>query len=144
MAGNSKRVGAGRKRAGGNPTASSGGRRKRALEGKGPTPKAVERQGHKAFRKPQSDAATRLAGSSGTRGSGGGGRSRSAAPADWVAGRNAVVEALQARVPVTSLYIAEHTERDDRVREAFKLAAERNLSILEVSRTALDKMTDGA
>jgi 23S rRNA (guanosine2251-2'-O)-methyltransferase len=61
-----------------------------------------------------------------------------------VAGRNAVVEALQAHVPVTAVYVAEHTERDDRVREAFKLAAERNLSILEVSRTALDKMTDGA
>src|SRR6478736_1771963 len=142
MAGNSKRVGAVRKRAGGNPTAGSGGRRKRALEGKGPTPKAVERQGHKAYRKAKPDAAGKPASPSGTRG--GGGRRSSSAPADWVAGRNAVVEALQAKVPVTSLYIAEHTERDDRVREAFKLAAERNLSILEVSRTALDKMTDGA
>ena len=56
MAGNSKRVGAVRKRAGGNPTAGSGGRRKRALEGKGPTPKAVERQGHKAFRSSNSAA----------------------------------------------------------------------------------------
>src|SRR4051812_48851788 len=127
MAGNSKRVGAVRKRAGGNPTAGSGGRRKRALEGKGPTPKAVERPGHKAFRKPNPEGASRASGATGTRT--GGGRGRSAAPADWVAGRNAVVEALQARVPVTSLYIAEHTERDDRVREAFKLAAERNLSI---------------
>lgn len=135
MPGNSKRVGAVRKRAGGNPTAGSGGRRKRGLEGKGPTPKAEERKGHKAFERPKA------AGSEGRRS---GGRSSSSAPADWVAGRNAVVEALQARVPVTSLYIAEHTERDDRVREAFKLAAERNLSILEVSRTALDRMTDGA
>jgi 23S rRNA (guanosine2251-2'-O)-methyltransferase len=145
MAGNSKRVGAVRKRAGGNPTAGSGGRRKRALEGKGPTPKAVERPGHKAFQKPKPDGGkARSVTSTGTRAGGGGGRRSSASPADWVAGRNAVVEALQARVPVTSLYIAEHTERDDRVREAFKLAAERNLSILEVSRTALDKMTDGA
>ncbi len=137
MAGNSKRVGAVRKRAGGNPTAGSGGRRKRGLEGKGPTPKAVERKGHVAFERPNAKSAT----SEGRRS---GGRGSSSTPADWVAGRNAVVEALQARVPVTAVYIAEHTERDDRVREAFKLAAERNLSILEVSRTALDKMTDGA
>jgi 23S rRNA (guanosine2251-2'-O)-methyltransferase len=137
MAGNSKRVGAVRKRAGGNPTAGSGGRRKRGLEGKGPTPKAVERKGHKAFE--SSKPATARADTKRSSG-----RSSSAAPADWVAGRNAVVEALQARVPATSLYIAEHTERDDRVREAFKLAAERNLTILEVSRTALDKMTDRA
>lgn len=136
MPGNSKRTGAVRKRAGGNPTAGSGGRRKRGLEGKGPTPKAVERPGHKAFQSSKPNPAR-----AGTRRSGG---RTSSAPADWVAGRNAVVEALQARVPVTSLYIAEHTERDDRVREAFKLAAERNLSILEVSRTTLDKMTDGA
>jgi 23S rRNA (guanosine2251-2'-O)-methyltransferase len=138
MPGNSKRVGAVRKRTGGNPTAGSGGRRKRGLEGKGPTPKATERPAHKAFRKAGSPSPTRDSKPSS------GGRRGSSAPADWVAGRNAVVEALQARVPVTSLYIAEHTERDERVREAFKLAAERNLSILEVSRTALDKMTDGA
>jgi len=142
MAGNSKRVGAVRKRAGGNPTAGSGGRRKQGLEGKGPTPKAAERQGHKAYRKSKPDSGGRSTSSSGSRG--GSGRHGSSAPADWVAGRNAVVEALQAGVPVTSLYVAEHAERDDRVRDAFKLAAERNLSILEVSRTALDRMTDGA
>lgn len=135
MAGNSKRIGAVRKRAGGNPTAGSGGRRKRGLEGKGPTPRAGERQGHKAFQSPKPDSVR-----AGARRSSG----RTSSPTDWVAGRNAVVEALQARVPVTSLYIAEHTDRDDRVRAAFRLAAERNVSILEVSRTALDKMTDGA
>lgn len=143
MAGNSKRTGAVRKRAGGNPTAGSGGRRKRALEGKGPTPKAAERPAHKAFRKPSAATGVRDARPSGG-GGGGGSRRTSSAPADWVAGRNAVVEALQAKVPVTALYIAEQTDRDDRVREAFKLAADRNLSILEVSRHALDKMTDGA
>jgi len=135
MAGNSKRTGAVRKRAGGNPTAGSGGRRKRGLEGKGPTPKASERPAHKAFSKTRTadkGRATKQA------------SSRRASTADWVVGRNAVVEALAAHVPVTALYIAEQTVRDDRVREAFKLAADRNLSILEVSRHALDSMTDGA
>lgn len=135
MPGNSKRTGAVRKRAGGNPTAGSGGRRKRALEGKGPTPKASERPAHKAYGKPRTADRGRAAKGAG---------SRRGATADWVVGRNAVVEALAARVPVTGLYIAEQTVRDDRVREAFKLAADRNLSILEVSRRALDSMTDGA
>lgn len=134
MPGNSKRTGAVRKRAGGNPTAGSGGRRKRGLEGKGPTPKASERPAHKAFGKSRTTDRSRTATPN----------ARRPATTDWVVGRNAVVEALAAAVPVTAIYIAENTVRDDRVREAFKLAADRNLSILEVSRHALDSMTDRA
>ena len=59
-------------------------------------------------------------------------------------GRNSVVEALREGVPVTGVYVAEGAERDGRLREAFKLAAERGLSLLEVSRTELDRMTGGA
>ncbi len=47
MAGNSKRQGAIRKKPGGNPTAGSGGRRRKGLEGGGPTPKAAKREGQK-------------------------------------------------------------------------------------------------
>ena len=137
MPGNSKRTGAVRKRAGGNPTAGSGGRRKRGLEGKGPTPKASERPAHKAYTKPGAAAEAGRRPSKPA-------SSRKTSTADWVVGRNAVVEALAAHVPVTALYIAEQTVRDDRIREAFKLAADRNLSILEVSRRSLDTMTDGA
>ena len=54
--------------------------------------------------------------------------------AEWVAGRNSVVEALRAGVPVTALYVAEGTERDGRLREAFRLAAERGIALLEVTR----------
>ena len=50
MAGHSSRRGAVRKTSGGNPTAGSGGRVRRGLEGRGPTPKAEEREGHKAYR----------------------------------------------------------------------------------------------
>lgn len=138
MPGNSKRQGATRKRQGGNPTAGSGGRRRRGLEGKGPTPKARDREGHKAHKSPKS--ADKKGGSAAGRRTGG----RKSPSAEWVAGRNSVVEALQAGIPVTTMYVAEHTERDDRVREAFKLAAEQRLSMLEVSRHELDKLTDGA
>ena len=135
MAGNSSRRGATRKTTKGNPTAGSGGRRRRGLEGKGPTPKAVEREGHKAFKakkKAESGRAPR----------------RSSAPrtseTEWVAGRNAVVEALRAHLPATGLYVAQGTEKDGRMREAFRLAAESGVALLEVSRLELDRVTDGA
>lgn len=142
MPGNSKRVGAVRKRQGGNPTAGSGGRRRKALEGKGPTPKATEREGHKAHAAKQRDERGRAAGRPSGRAPGRGGGRGSAA--EWVAGRNAVVEALQAKVPVTTLYVAEHIDRDDRVREAFRIAADRRVSTLEVTRAELDRLTDRA
>jgi 23S rRNA (guanosine2251-2'-O)-methyltransferase len=147
MPGNSRRQGSIRKRQGGNPTAGSGGRRRKALEGRGPTPKASEREGHKARRDPRADTvkrsssrAPRPAGRTG-----GSGRGRDAgAPSEWVAGRNSVVEALQANLPVTTLYVAEQAERDDRLREAFRIAADRGISLLEVSRYELDRLTDRA
>jgi 23S rRNA (guanosine2251-2'-O)-methyltransferase len=140
MPGNSKRQGAVRKRAGGNPTAGSGGRRRRALEGKGPTPKAVDRKGHKANRKTSAQPRRGDGGRTGAPGT----RRKSGGSSEWVAGRNSVVEALSAGVPVTTMYVADHTERDDRLRDAFRMAADRGLSVLEVTRSELDRLTDRA
>ena len=53
MPGNSSRRGAIKKTGKGNPTAGSGGRVRRGLEGKGPTPKAKDREGHVAYKKRQ-------------------------------------------------------------------------------------------
>ena len=64
--------------------------------------------------------------------------------AEWVAGRNSVVEALRAGVPVTAVYVAEGAERDGRLREVFRVAADRGISLLEVARAELDRLTDGA
>ena len=60
-----------------------------------------------------------------------------------VYGRNSVVEALRADVPVATMYIATRIDTDDRVREALKLATERGLAILETPRGELDRLTDG-
>src|SRR5690349_9985201 len=49
--GSSQRKGAIRKKPRGNPTAGSGGRVRRGLEGKGPTPKAVDRTKHPAHKR---------------------------------------------------------------------------------------------
>jgi 23S rRNA (guanosine2251-2'-O)-methyltransferase len=61
-----------------------------------------------------------------------------------VAGRNAVVEALRAQVPATTLWVAARIDTDDRVREALNLANERRLPILEAPRPELDRLTGGA
>ena len=134
MAGNSNRRGAIKKSGKGNPTAGSGGRRRKGLEGKGPTPRAEERPNHKAYK--MARAADKREASRPKRKSDGG--------PEWVAGRNSVLELLRATVPVMGLYIAEGLDRDDRVREIFKLAADQHVSLLEVGRVELDKLTGGA
>jgi 23S rRNA (guanosine2251-2'-O)-methyltransferase len=134
MAGNSKRKGAIKKTGKGNPTAGSGGRVRRGLEGRGPTPKASERpyhQAHKAAKRAEKAKDVRP-----TR--------RTTSDAEWAAGRNSVVELLRGGVPVTALYVAEGAERDNRLREAFKLAAEQGVRLLEVTRNEMDRMTSGA
>ncbi|MGH3414209.1 MAG: 23S rRNA (guanosine(2251)-2'-O)-methyltransferase RlmB [Marmoricola sp.] len=135
MTGNSRRRGAIRKSGKGNPTAGSGGRRRRGLEGKGPTPRAEDRPHHKAHRARQQ--ARQRPGTRPKRGA----RTQEA---EWVAGRNPVVEALRAGVPVSAVYVAEAAERDGRLREVFATAAERGVSLLEVSRAELDRLTGGA
>ncbi|MFT4165384.1 MAG: 23S rRNA (guanosine(2251)-2'-O)-methyltransferase RlmB [Microlunatus sp.] len=148
MAGNSQRKGAVRKRGKGN-TAGSGGRVRRGLEGKGPTPKAEDRPYHPAHKAKQA-AARKSPGGPGGRSNGGrssGDRSRTGRPGsgpEWVAGRNAVLEALEAEIPTKSAYVAEGAERDDRLRDILKLAADRSLPLLEVTRNELDRLTGGA
>ena len=136
MAGNSQRKGAIKKSGKGNPTAGSGGRVRRGLEGKGPTPKAKDRPYHAAHK-----AAKRAekAAQGGSRP-----RRRTTSDAEWIAGRNPVVDALREGVPVNALYVAEGAERDGRLREAFQIASEKGISLLEVSKHELDRNTGGA
>jgi 23S rRNA (guanosine2251-2'-O)-methyltransferase len=133
VAGNSQRKGAIRK-TGKKPAAGSGGRVRRGLEGKGPTPKAKDRPHHKAHQQRQKQEKARA-----TRP-----RRTGSSDSEWVAGRNSVVEALRAGIPVTGVYVAEGAQRDGRLREAFSLAADRGVSLLEVPGLELDRMTGGA
>ena len=132
MAGNSSRKGSVRKSSKA-PTAGSGGRVRRGLEGRGPTPKAKDRPNHKAYKAQQASKPPPPRG-----------RRRSGSDSEWVAGRNSVLEVLREGVPITGVYVAEGAERDGRLREAFKLVAERGVSLLEVNRAELDRMTAGA
>lgn len=131
MAGNSSRRGAGHK--GKSKAAGSGGRIRRSLEGRGPTPKAEDRVYHKAYRAKQ--AAQRRQAAKPKRSSGTG--------ADWVVGRNPVYEALLAGLPVKTAYVADGAERDDRLRDILKFAAEHSIPLLQTTRGELDRLTGG-
>jgi 23S rRNA (guanosine2251-2'-O)-methyltransferase len=127
----------------GKPRPGTGGQGKRKLEGKGPTPPAVMRPGHPAQRRaaaaqgrdqergpaPPAPRPARGAGDS----------------AEFVAGRNAVLESLQARVPAAALYVGVRgAQHDERVSEAVKLAADRGVAVLEAGGPELDRLTGGA
>ena len=150
----------------GKPRPGTGGYGKRALEGKGPTPPAVMRPGHPAQRR----AAAASGGSRGRRRDDGpapggyrGGRqddgpassftssgpparaSRGAGDAaEFVAGRNSVVESLRAGVPSAALYVGARVQHDERISEAIKLAADRGVAVLEAGAAELDRLTGGA
>ena len=151
----------------GKPRPGTGGYGKRALEGKGPTPPAVMRPGHPAQRRA---AAATSGGSRGRRRDDapapGGSRGRRAddgpvssftpsgpparAPrgagdaAEFVAGRNPVVESLRAGVPSAALYVGARVQHDERISEAIKLAADRGVAVLKAGAAELDRLTGGA
>lgn len=114
----------------------SGGQRRKALEGRGPTPKAEDRVYHPAHQR-------KLAADQG-KGAGKAERRRRDPDApEVVAGRNAVLEALRAGIPATTLCLASWLDSDDRVREILALATDQNVRLREVGRTELDQLTDG-
>jgi 23S rRNA (guanosine2251-2'-O)-methyltransferase len=141
MAGNSQRKGAIRKGKKG-ATVGSGGQRRKQLKGRGPTPKASERDKHPAAKRKR--AADKQATASTRRPASGRGRSssRRSGP-EYVVGRNSVLEALQAHIPATALYVAERVDADERVREAVDLANQQSTSVLEAPRLELDRLADG-
>lgn len=140
MAGNSQRKGAMRK-AGTKKGAvvGSGGQRKQGLEGRGPTPKAEERPAHKAYKRAQA-AAKGANGSAGRPARSG----RKTEGTEAVVGRNSVVEAMRAGVPVKALHIQQFLDSDDRVREVMQIALDRQIPLLETTKTDLDRLSGGA
>ncbi|MCL2554676.1 MAG: 23S rRNA (guanosine(2251)-2'-O)-methyltransferase RlmB [Actinomycetia bacterium] len=119
-------------------TVGSGGQRRRGLEGKGPTPPAEMRKGHKKNRVANAQAKRTVSAQS-RRPSGRGAK----ATAELVVGRNPVVEALRADIPATAVYVQQYIDNDDRVREAVQLATDRGVPLLEAARPELDRITAG-
>ena len=128
MAGNSQRRGAVRKSKKGASTG-SGGQSRKGLRGRGPTPRAEDRKGHPAARRA----------AAGRRGD----RKPSRDSAELLVGRNPVVEALRAKIPANALYVALGIESDERVTESVRIAGNRGIPLLEVTRGELDRRTGG-
>ena len=129
MAGNSRRRGAVRKpgtKKG--PTVGSGGVRRRGLEGRGATPPAHMRPHHPAAKRAAKGSQQRRP-------------VKKTDDTEIVLGRNPVLECLRAGVPATALYVALGTEADERLTESVRLAADSNISILEVPRHDLDRIS---
>ncbi|MFF9808998.1 23S rRNA (guanosine(2251)-2'-O)-methyltransferase RlmB [Streptomyces coeruleorubidus] len=115
----------------------SGGQRRKGLEGKGPTPPAEMRKGHKKNRVAGAKA-RQTARRPAPRGRGG------KSTSELVVGRNPVYEALRDGVPASTLYVQQFIDNDERVREALQLAAERGgINLMEAPRPELDRMTNG-
>ncbi|MFC6010050.1 23S rRNA (guanosine(2251)-2'-O)-methyltransferase RlmB [Nocardia lasii] len=144
MAGNSQRRGAVRKsgtKKG--QVAGSGGKHRRGLEGRGATPPAEARTKHPAAKRARAAEKAKAAavqGRSAGRGVPRAGRKSDEGP-ELVLGRNPVLECLRADVPATALYVAVGTENDDRLSESVQRAADMGISILEVPRTDLDRLS---
>lgn len=132
MAGNSQRRGAIRK-AGTKkgPQVGSGGVRRRGLEGRGATPPAHQRPNH-----PAAKAAKRAGKAQQQRRP-----QRRTDDTEVVLGRNPVLECLRAGVPATALYVALGAEADERLTESVRRAADTGISILEVPRSDLDRLS---
>lgn len=132
------------------PTKGTGGNGRKALEGRGPTPKAEDRAWHVAGKRKAAQERYAAAGGKGKPG-GQGGRGQGSNPnrgarakagddTENVTGRNSVLEALRARIPATAFYIAQRVEMDDRVKEMLSIATQRGIPVMEVTRPELDRM----
>jgi len=157
MAGNSSRKGAIRASKKG-PTTGTGGKNKKRLTGKGPTPKAEDRPYHAAAKRKKAVAKKSASKTTSTRSDGKeirptraprgerprGERPRGERPigerprGEIVAVRNAVLEALRESVPATELLVARSIEVDDRVAESLKLALHLGLPIREAHRAEVE------
>lgn len=145
--GNKPRAGAVRKTRKG-PQVGSGGQGRQALEGRKPTPKAEDRPYHPAGKRKAAQERYEAAGGKRkaapstsapakprqTR------STKSADESEMVTGRNSVLEALRAKIPTTTLYMATRIEFDDRVKEILQIATGRGIPVLEVMRPELDRL----
>ena len=121
------------------PTKGSGGKGRRALEGKSGTLPAEQRHWYKDKQRAK---AARRPGSAGASSAAPQGGERRRPDSDLLVGRNPVVEALRAGVPAARLFLANSLDPDERVNEAARIAGERGVEVLEVTRAELDRRCD--
>jgi len=139
MAGNQKRPGATRRIKKG-PTIGTGGKGRRALEGKGPTPKAVDRPYHKAYKPKPTEAELAKKVANRTTGP----RDVTSKVEDLVIGRNSVLEALRSGMDAKVLLVFQRVDADERITEIVSRAVEQEIEVREVPKSILDRLADGS
>ena len=130
MAGNSNAPGA-RRRPGSKKgaTKGTGGKNRRSLEGRGPTPKAEERTYHAAAKRKASEerraahTASAQARAGARRDTTGAAGVNVSANCEVIAGRNPVLEALRAAVVAKRIFMLASVVGDARLMEVVQLAA---------------------
>ncbi|WP_099331830.1 23S rRNA (guanosine(2251)-2'-O)-methyltransferase RlmB [Actinomyces minihominis] len=124
------------------PKLGSGGKHRRALSGKGPTPKAEDRTWHPAYKakvaKEKEAEKAALREKSLTRSA-----VRVRPGSELIVGRNPVVEAVNAGTKVSRIFIASDPSQG-KMREVFELLAQTNAPFVEVTKRDLDRVSDGA
>ena len=124
----------------------SGGVRRRRLEGRGPTPKAEDREYHPAYARKKAREAREAREAANAKA-----RAGKKLPAalrigeghDLIVGRNPVLEAVTSGIPLTRVFMAVGNLSDDRLEETVRVAAERGAPVLEVTKAQLDAMSEG-
>ncbi len=143
MAGNSRRKGAVRKASTKKAAVKgTGGKNRRALEGKGPTPKAQERPNHIAYKRKQREE--REAAKRPQQRAKSTPRDRTSSSLELVIGRNSTLEALRYGIPATVLHVFDRIDADDRITEIVGLAVDAGIEVKEVPKGVLDRMADGS
>ncbi|MFM8523628.1 MAG: 23S rRNA (guanosine(2251)-2'-O)-methyltransferase RlmB [Actinomycetota bacterium] len=118
--------------------------KRRALRGKGPTPKAENRPNHKRYRGGEDSTRKRTERKRIDSKRGDRKRDFRREPRehhDTVAGRNAVVEALRAGIPAKELVVAVGVDIDERLEESVRLAQKMGIGIREIERRQIENMT---
>ncbi|MFM7623481.1 MAG: 23S rRNA (guanosine(2251)-2'-O)-methyltransferase RlmB [Actinomycetota bacterium] len=118
--------------------------KRRALRGKGPTPKAENRPNHKRYRGGEDSTRKRTERKRIDSKRGDRKRDFRREPRehhDTVAGRNAVVEALRAGIPAKELVVATGVDIDERLEESVRLAQKMGIGIREIERRQIENMT---
>ncbi|HZK04485.1 MAG TPA: 23S rRNA (guanosine(2251)-2'-O)-methyltransferase RlmB [Actinomycetaceae bacterium] len=138
MAGNPQRGGGAKKAQTGK--GGSGVKRRRGLEGRGPTPKAEDREYHPAHARKVATERREAA------------RPKRKIPSwvrqlpegtEFVVGRNPVAEVAAAGMPMHAVYVASGMTTDERVSEVLQAATAAGTEMLEVQRADLDAISDG-
>ena len=111
------------------PKVGSGGVRRRGLEGRGATPPAHMRPHHPAGKRAAKGAQQQRR------------QQKRTDDNEIVLGRNPVLECLRAGVPANALYVVLGAEADERLTESVRRAADAGISILELPRNDLDRMS---